>query len=323
MAVRFLQNVMEKGWLSGGDLLQAAKAAAEFFQGRKSNAAPQPKAAAADHGPQAIDENKRQQGELFALHGWLSSLWIDDKTSALEYRVKPDEAHIFPKIVAALPSGAIRRLMQTIAVEVTVIKRKKTTGFTDVKDPRDPAKVKKAPILSEWEETMNLKGQQVVSALTWLVIKDASPKEDERIKAVAETLQSFRILDNLEDTAKDKADEVWSKLKTWYGDNDSRIHVFLAKVATNRETVNRILASPRAEELWRAVETAATPEEKRERHEVFQAYLLQMVREFQNPAVIRHESNDAESIKPWFTLKRVFIGLLIGCIVLAALIAVL
>ncbi len=295
---------------------------------RKRNAPPtEPKS---QSGTETISENKVQEGELYALLAWLSTIHMDDTNNSrciLEYRAKRTELHVFPKLVDALPPGAVKRLMQTVAVEVTTVKRKKTTGFTQHKDSRDPSKSKQTPITSEWDDKLNLKGQQVIGALTWLVMNQGSDTEDKRIAAIAKTLQSLRILDNLEDktaagtrAAKDKADEVWAKLKDWYGDYDSRVHVFLATVATNRETVNRILSSPEAIRLMAAIE-AAPAEQKRQCHEAFQAFLLQRVREIQNPdspAIARHQAREAGQSTPeerarkdvWLT--KLLIGIIIG-----------
>ena len=153
-------------------------------------------------GTEVIQENKAQEGELFALLAWLQSLWIDGKTRALDYRPKPEEAHFFPAIVAALPNGAAKRLMQTTAVKVETVKMKKTTGFTEVRDPKDPSKVKKTPVFAEWEEQRNITGEQIANALTWLVTIGQGT-EAERIKAVADILQSLTILKNSTDTMAD------------------------------------------------------------------------------------------------------------------------
>ncbi|MFZ1626497.1 MAG: hypothetical protein WAT81_01670 [Candidatus Moraniibacteriota bacterium] len=167
----------------------------------------------------------------------------------------------------------------------------------------------------------NPAGQLIIRFLTDLEIQEA-----------VDLLVATSITDNGKDktaaaakAAKDKADEIWDKMKSWYSDNDSRIHVVLATIATNRETVNRILASPTAVTMWTAVETAATPEEKRVRHETFQAFLLQRVRDFQNPdnpAIARHQAREAGQATPeerarkdaWLT--KLLIGIITGGLII-------
>ena len=167
-------------------------------------------------------------------------------------------------------------------------------------------------------ERTNPAGKLIIRFLTDLETQEA-----------VDLLVASSITDNSKDataavakTVADKGDEIWTKLKGWYGENDTRVHVFLATLATSRETVNRILASPRAVELWAAVE-AAPEGERRARHEAFQSFLLQMVREFQSPTIQATLTREAGVTPPLITLKRIVVSLSILCLVLVAVIGVL
>ncbi len=300
MPTKYVKAIMESGLLSGGDMAEYAMKLYRWIAGSKNVKAESAKIPSSPPGPQVISENREQEGELYALLAWLSTLYMADGTCALEYKVAATEAHIFPKVVAALPPGAIKRLMQTVAVEVTTIKRKKTTGFTQHKDPKDPTgqRTRETPIVSEWDEKLNQKGAQVISALTWLVTSGKGA-EAKRIKAVAETLQSLHILDNLEDkaavaakAAADKASAFGTKVVGWCNDHETGIHIGLAEVAIGKENVARILAGRPAQELLAAID-AAPETEKQGRRNAFQAFLLALVKQHQDPAIKRHEAREA------------------------------
>lgn len=253
-------------------------------------------------GAEVIQENKAQEGELYALLAWLSTIYMGDDDNArciLEYRVKRAELHIFPKLVDVLPPGAVKRLMQTVAVEVTTVKRKKTTGFTQHKDPRDPSKSKSTPITSEWDDKLNLKGQQVISGLTWLVMNQGSDTEEKRIAAIAKTLQDLRILENAEDkraaalkATADKSGEALAKIRAavqrLYGDHDTEVHLraaqyllkdFVSGSGSNaRPAFDVLMESAEAGEWARRIEEAAqNPEVKRQLQEQFQDWLQKKV----------------------------------------------
>lgn len=315
---------------SAWDIYQSVvKPALNAFRGRGNTPSAESKKSGAETGSETIQENRAQEGELYALLAWLSTIHMDDGDNArsiLEYRVKRTELHIFPKLVDALPPGAVKRLMQTVAVEVTTVKRKKTTGFTQHKDHKDPSKSKQTPITSEWDDKLNLKGQQVISALTWLVTNQGSDTEDKRIAAIAKTLKDLRILENAEDRAMaaakataDKAGEWQRQWKEYYGKHDTALHELAALLATDRETLRRITESERAKELRAAVE-AAPEGERRARHEAYQLYLQEMVRHFRDPAIIRAQAIESGVKPPRFALKHIVIGLAILCVALVAII---
>lgn len=280
--------------------------------GRKRSNANEPRSQPDHSGPEVIQENKAQEGELYSLLAWLSTLHVDDSDNSpciLEYRVKRAENGIFPKLVDALPHGAVRRLMQTVAVEVTTVKRKKTTGFTQHKDPKDPGKSKQTPITSEWDDKLNLKGQQLINAITWLVVNEGSDTEDKRIAAIAKKLQSLTVLENAEDKAaaafkatNDKRKEVWQQIKDWWikGNRDTRIHTAWAKVVLNDDVaIQRILTSQGALEIWSQIQAhEGDPAKQRPYHEALQSYIWKMVEEFQSPAIQRDRDRQRDTTKP-------------------------
>ena len=141
-----------------------------------------------------------------------------------------------------------------------------------------------------------------------------------------ELLTASSITDNTKDkaaaTAKaaaDKAGEWQRQWKEYYGKHDTALHELAVLLATNRETLRRITESERAKELRAAVE-AAPEGEKRARHEAYQLYLLEMVRHFRDPAIIRAQAAESGAKPPRFTLVHIVIGLAILCIALVAII---
>lgn len=245
-------------------------------------------------GPETIAENASREGELNSLHIWLSTLWVDDATRAINYQVKPEECDLFEKIVAKLPNGAITMLLRTIAAEVTPIHHQKTTGNTEIEDPKNPAKVKQIPILVKWEELTGLKGQQVVNALTWRATVGQGT-EDERVEAVAKTLLGMHVLDNAKDTAaaglnatKEKAAKVWGRLREWYGEHDTDIHLTTARYLLKdykigegsdaRPAIDVLLESDEALEWIQKIDAAEeNPAEQRELQEGMQLWLQEKV----------------------------------------------
>ncbi|MGB4834342.1 MAG: hypothetical protein WBP40_04895 [Candidatus Moraniibacteriota bacterium] len=272
--------MLNKNWISAYDIFQDGwPLLRRLFSGRS----PAKKEAAPKHsdsdggGSETITENAAQAGELYSLLAWLSSLWIDDKTRALEYRPKPAEAFIFPRVVAQLPPGAINRFMQTIAVEVVPVKYKKTTGFTEVRDPQNPSKVKKPPIFAEWEDMRNVKGEQIANAVTWLVTV-AQGTEDERVAAVAKALQDTHVLDNIKDEAaaglKATAEKTEQLAKVSTKNIDTWMHLFRAWRKVGWKKLQEIRRLPTVHAAHEAIAEAAEGQAKLDAHEAFQDVLV-------------------------------------------------
>lgn len=166
-------------------------------------------------------------------------------------------------------------------------------------------------------ERTNPAGRMIIRFLTDLGTQEA-----------VELLTVSSITDNGKDkaaaaakAAADKAGEWRQRWKEWYGVHDTALHELAALLATDRETLRRITESERAKELRAAVEVA--PEgEKRARHEVYQCYLQEMVKQCRDPAIIRAQVAASGVKPPRFTLGYIVIGLAILCVALVAIIGI-
>jgi hypothetical protein len=168
--------------------------------------------------------------------------------------------------------------MQTIAVEVVSVKVKKTTGFTDVKDPKDPSKMKKAPVYSEWEDMRNIKGEQIANAVTWLVTIGPGT-ETERIEKVAKSLQDIHILDNAKDATaaglKATADKAEQLAKLGAKQIDTRMHLFRAWRRLGWKKLQEIHRLPAVNAAREAIAAAAEGQATLDAHEAFQDALVE------------------------------------------------
>lgn len=274
MATDFVRQLMQSGILSGGDIAQLAKAGWDMIQGKRK-LSPETDHAKGTDQTNVIKENKDQEGELYAIHGFLLSYG----RKAVDYAIPDDENHIFIEIVQQLKPGAIKRLMQTLAVEVKTVKHKKVIDEKVVPDPQDPRKTKKLPETEEWEDKVNLKGPEVIRGLTWLVqnpgraMKEKS--ELERITWVVGVLETFGIFSNMEDKAKDFWSHLTNQTKETFGSIDTLMHIALAVERTNRQTVQRILNSPEGKRLKAAIKSASEGADKKAAEEELQRFLLE------------------------------------------------
>ena len=325
MATKYLKALMESGWLSGGDMLGYLMQGFRILTGEKGG-----KTVVKADGDAVAQEggkgNTDEHNALIALaeaHFGKSLNDMDVQEYAVTRTRFSKLMAIFKTLREQNKSGGAEKLMHIIGHESHLHGTQPTQRNAQGHKPEgQPQRIE----LINVRQRTNPAGQLIVRFLTDLETQEA-----------VDLLVATSITDNGKDkttaaakAAKDKADETWIKLKAWYGENDTRVHVFLASLATSREAVNRILASPRAQELVAAVESATTPEEKRTRQEAFQAYLLHMVREFQKrtteppvPLPKEGEENTAKEKSPRLTLKVAIIGLAIGCVTLTAILGLL
>ena len=275
MAIDIIKQLMQSGVISGGDWIQITKAGWDWFRGHKKQSSEAEPAKGPDQTTTIIKENKDQEGELYAVHGFLLSFG----RKAVDYNFPDEENHIFVKIVEQLKPGAIKRLMQTLAVEVKTVKHKKVLDEKIVPDPQDPRKTKKLPETEEWEEKINLKGPEVIRGLTWLVQNPGREMKDrpesERIAWVVGILETFGVFSNLEDKAKDFWSQLTSKAQETFGSVDTLMHIAKAIERTNWEVVQWLLNSPEGKRLKAAVKSAPEGAEKKAAGEKLQRFLLE------------------------------------------------
>lgn len=274
MAIDFVRQLMQSGVLSGGDLAQLAKAGWDMVQGKRRLSPETDPSKGGDH-TSVIKENKGQEGELYAIHGFLLSYG----RRAVDYEIPSGQEHVFVEIVKQLKPGAIKRLMQTLAVEVKTVKHKKVIDEKTVPDPQDPKKMKKLPETEEWEDKINLKGPEVIRGLVWLVQNPGGERqgkpESERIAWVVEALETFGVFSNIEDKAKDFWSHLTNQTRETFGSIDTLLHIAFAVERTNRQTVQRILNSPEGKRLKAAIKSASEGADKKAAEEKLQRFLLE------------------------------------------------
>ncbi len=275
MAVDWLRQVMQSGLLSGGDIAQLVKGGWDMVQGKRKQSPETDPAKGSDH-TTVIKENKGQEGELYAIHGFLLSYG----RRAVDYEIPSGQEHVFYEIVKQLKPGAIKRLMQTLAVEVKSVKHKKVIDEKVVPDPQDPKKTKKLPETEEWEDKINLKGPEVIRGLVWLVQNPGSERqgkpESERIAWVVEVLETFGVLSNIEDKAKDFWSQFTSRSQETFGSIDTLMHIARAVERTNWHTVQRVLNSTEGKRLKAAIKSASEGADKKAAEEELQRFLLEV-----------------------------------------------
>lgn len=268
------------------DLYQSFGRPALEMLRRGNGRAAETKPADASAGTETLKENAAQLGELYALIAWLSSMQMDDGKSILDYRAKgKGEIKLFPMLITALPPGAVKSLMRTVAVEVMTVRTKETTGFTRHADPKDPAKPgKETPVVSEGERKFNEKGPQVIGALTWLIKNQNEDTDEKKVEAVAKILIDLRLLENFEDkrdaavkkAAKTLGDLKEAGLKWWYdGYRDTWIQIKWAGwVLGDDAAMKEILTSDPALEYWNSFQLEDNnPEQARVYLERLQGYV--------------------------------------------------
>lgn len=288
---------------SGGKTLFAVKEVWDLWKAVSGKedpprpAAPaQQSATAANTQPEAPSEvkaNRAMADEAFELHALLEVTTVRGYP-ATAYKLRAADFWIVPVIAHRLRPGAVKKLFDAFATQVTTVSRKETVDWT-VHAPGPNNKTRPdTPVEKTWAEELNYMGPRIVRGLVGLAVQaQASPEvkkkpggteREKGVDFVVDFLSDSQLLKNGSDSAAIATEETAAFTTREALRLETQAHRFAAWMAVRSEPTDpgvtwqnvweAILDEPAIVRKEQAIKKAKDGEPLQKAHEAFRVALL-------------------------------------------------